>query len=285
MSEENTTDVEKKLKETNYSKNITIKKSTYNGLKIAVIVAIATATFFAGFLVASSNQSTSSDPVLSSDWDDLKARLEAQLVEMEQRSVLTQQSAQSNIPSIIQVSFDDDPVKGNPDAPITVVEFSDFQCPFCFRFFDQTLPLLEKDYIDTGKVKLVYRDLPIDSIHPNARPTHIAAECADEQGMFWQYHDILFENQVEWNILGSADLDSQLKQYATTIGLQSASFDQCLLSQDIADEVNADVLEAVSYGAAGTPTFFIGNEENGFVKVVGAQPYQVFQTIIDSQLG
>ena len=281
---EDTLDSGKKLEETNHSKKITIKKSTYNGLKIAVVVAIATATFFAGFLLASSNQATNSDLVLGSEWEDLKARLEVQIDNLEQNTATTQQSLQPSTPTIVQVSLDDDPVKGDPDAPVTIVEFSDFECPFCFRFFDQTLPLIQEDYIDTGKVKLVYRDLPIDSIHPNTRPTHIAAECADEQGMFWEYHDILFENQAEWNKLGAADLDSQLKQYATILELQSTSFDQCLLSQDIADEVQADVLQAVSYSANGTPTFFIGNEQDGFVKVVGAQPYQVFQNIIDSQL-
>jgi len=165
---ENTPDSGKKLEETNYTKKITIKKSTYNGLKVAVIVAIATTIFFAGFHLAGSNQSTNSDPVLSSDWDDLKVRLEAQLDKLEQLTVPTQQSPQSSTPTIIQVSLDDDPVKGNPDAPITIVEFSDFQCPFCFRFFDQTLPLLEENYIDTGKVNLVYKDLPIDSIHPKS---------------------------------------------------------------------------------------------------------------------
>jgi len=122
-------------------------------------------------------------------------------------------------------------------------------------------------------------------LHPNARPAHIAAECADEQGMFWEYHDVLFEKQSEWNRLSSADLSSQLNQYATSMGLNSASFDSCLLSPSMADEVNADFLQAAQYGATGTPTFFIGNEKNGFIKLVGAQPYAAFQAAIDAQLG
>ncbi len=89
---------------------------------------------------------------------------------------------------------DNDPVKGSEDAPITIVEFSDFECPFCGRFFSQTLPLIEDNYIDTGKVKFVYRDFPL-SFHPQAQPAAEAAECANEQGKFWDYHDKIFNNQ------------------------------------------------------------------------------------------
>jgi len=196
-----------------------------------------------------------------------------------------QQPSQPSAPQIFRVSLDDDPVKGDPNAPVTIVEYSDFQCPFCSRFFTQTLPLLEKNYIDTGKVKLVYKDLPLDNLHPNARPAHIASECADEQGRFWEYHDILFEKQSQWQRLSSSDLQSTLSQYASDLGLQAASFESCMQSQDIADEVNQDSLEAARFGATGTPTFFIGNEKDGFIKLVGAQPYAAFQTVIDNQLG
>jgi len=195
----------------------------------------------------------------------------------------TQQSPQPSEAQIFIVSFDDDPVKGNPDAPVTVVEFSDFQCPFCSRFFEQTLPLIEENYIDTGKIKLVYKDLPLDK-HSNARSAHIAAECADEQGKFWEYHDVLFQKQAEWHRLASSDLDITLSQFAVDLGMQAASFESCMESQDIADEVNQDTLEAARYGATGTPTFFIGNEKVGFIKVGGAQPYLVFRGAIDEQL-
>jgi len=164
------------------------------------------------------------------------------------------------------------------------VEFSDFQCPFCSRFFQQTLSQLEENYINTGKVKFVYRDLPLDSLHPNARPTHIAAECADEQGKFWEYHDILFLNQAKWKDLSSEDLENSLKKYAQVLGLDVPSFETCLSSDEIADEVNRDALEARSYGTSGTPTFFIGTEKDGFIKLVGAQPYSSFQRVIDSNL-
>ena len=122
-------------------------------------------------------------------------------------------------------------------------------------------------------------------MHPNARPAHIAAECADEQGKFWEYHDVLFEKQSEWQCLSPSDLQTTLVQYADDFGLQTASFEACLSSPEMADEVNADFLQAAQFGATGTPTFFIGNEKNGFIKLVGAQPYAAFQAAIDAQLG
>ena len=258
---------------------ITIKKSTYNNMLMAIIAALAIATFFGGYSIGTLDNSGSG--VTSEELKEIISEIEIKTAPTQQ----TQQPTQSAVPQVFSVSLDDDPVKGNPDAPITIVEFSDFQCPFCSRFFDQTLPLIQENYIDTGKVKYVYKDLPLDNLHPNARPAHIAAECADEQGKFWEYHDILFENQAQWNRLSSADLSSQLTQYATTLGIESSSFDSCLASQSMADEVNADNLQATSYGATGTPTFFIGNEKDGFVKIVGAQPYVSFQAVIDSYLG
>ena len=259
---------------------ITIKKSSYNRMLKGMIAAIAIATFLGGYSIGTLDNS---DSVITSD--ELKEIISEIEIKTAPSPQPTQQPTQPTAPQIFRVSLDDDPVKGNPNAPVTIIEFSDFQCPFCSRFFDQTLPALEKNYINTGKVKLVYRDLPLDSLHPNARPVAIAAECADEQGKFWEYHDILFDNQAEWNRLSSADLSSQLNQYATTLRLESASFDSCLSSQSMADEVNADYLQAASYGATGTPTFFIGNEKDGFIKLVGAQPFASFQAVIDAQLG
>ena len=260
---------------------ITIKKSTYNNLRKGMIAAIAIITFLGGYAIGTLDD-TSNSYVTNEDLKEIISEIEIKTAPAPQPAQIPTQPTASQV---FRVSLDDDPVKGNPNAPVTMVEFSDFQCPFCLRFFQQTLPLIEENYIDTGKIKFVYRDFPLDSIHPNARPAHIAAECADEQGKFWEYHDVLFEKQSEWNRLSSADLSSQLNQYATSMGLESASFDSCLTSQSMADEVNADFLQAAQYGATGTPTFFIGNEKNGFIKLVGAQPYAVFQGMIDNQLG
>jgi len=264
---------------TSQENNISIKKSSYMKMLKGLVAAIAIATFLGGYAVGTLNDNSAS--ITAEELQQIISEIEAKIPAPEQ----TQATSQRSTLSSIKVLLDDDPVKGNPNAPVTIVEFSDFQCPFCSRFFTQTLPALQENYIDTGKIKLVYRDFPLDSLHPNARPAHIAAECADEQGKFWEYHDVLFEKQSEWDRLSSADLSSQLNQYATSMGLESASFDSCLSSQSMADEVNADYLQAVQYGATGTPTFFIGNEKSGFIKLVGAQPYSAFQAAIDSKLG
>ena len=174
----------------------------------------------------------------------------------------------------IQASADDDPVKGSADAKITIVEFSDFQCPFCARFYTETLPMIEKNYIDTGKVKLVYRDFPL-SFHQNAQKAAEAAECADEQGAFWDYHNSLFENQDEWSSAGA----KKFVEYASGFGLDEEEFNDCLDSGKYKDEVQNDFSAGSGYGVSGTPTFFINS-----VMLVGAQPYSVFQQAIEAEL-
>ena len=253
---------------------ITVKKSTYNNMLKGLIAAVAIAAFVGGYSLGTFDNS---DSGLSGE------ELKEILSEIEIKTT-AQQPGQPSAPQIIKVSLDDDPFKGNADAPVTIIEFSDFQCPFCGRFYEQTLPSIIENYVDTGKVKFVYRDLPLDSIHPNARPAHIASECADEQGKFWGYHDMLFDNQSEWGRLPAADLQSTLTKYASDLGLESASFEACLESDAIADEVNKDSLDAARYGATGTPAFFIGNEKDGFVKLTGAQPFAAFQLEIENQL-
>lgn len=177
-------------------------------------------------------------------------------------------------PSKIEVSVDDDPVKGSKDAKVTMVEFSDFQCPFCARFYTQTLSQIEQNYIKTGKVKFVYRDFPL-SFHQYAQKSAEAAECADEQGKFWEYHDVLFQKQDEWSTGGS----DKLKEYAQNISLDTKKFNECLDSGKYASEVQNDFKDGSNYGVSGTPTFFI----NG-IAVVGAQPYSAFQQTIEQEL-
>lgn len=174
-------------------------------------------------------------------------------------------------PLRFQVDVDDDPVKGSRNAPVTIVEFSEFQCSFCGRFYRETLPLIEENYIETGKAKLIYRDFPLRN-HRYAQKAAEAAECADEQGSFWVYHDRLFENQNALDI-------PNLRQYAKDLGLDVTEFNECLDSGKMASEVQEDARDGEAYGVRGTPAFFI----NG-VKVVGAQPYAVFQQVIEQEL-
>ena len=173
-------------------------------------------------------------------------------------------------PSKIEVSVDDDAMKGSANASVTIIEFSDFECPFCTRFWEQTLPQIEKEYIATGKVNFVYRDFPL-SFHPNAQKAAEAAECAGEQGKYWEMHDKIFET-------GALGITS-LKQHAVDLGLDSKKFDDCLDSGKYASEVQKDFQDGQAAGVTGTPAFFI----NG-IKVVGAQPFSAFQQIIEQEL-
>ena len=244
---------------------ISIKKSSYNKLIVGLIVAITVAAFFAGFGLGSETDKDSND-------------------DTGKTSIKQPQSQTNPSSTIISVSLDDDPVKGDPNAPITIVEFSDFQCPFCARFFTETLPLIEKNYIETGKVKIVYRDFPIPSIHQNAIPAAIAAECADEQGMFWEFHDKLFENQILWQDLDNQNVVRTFEQYADELALDTDTFNTCLESAKYLEEVQNDLNDGASYGVAGTPGFFIGNEKIGYGMVSGAQPYSTFQQVFDQLL-
>lgn len=173
--------------------------------------------------------------------------------------------------------IDNDPTKGDANAPVTIVEFSDFECPFCGRFRDNTLPLIIKNYIDTGKVKLVYRDFPLGNIHPQAMLAAQAAECANEQGRFWEYHNVIFDNQDSL----STDI---YKVWASRVGLNMSQFNSCTLSQKYSDEVSRDIKDGQQAGVSGTPTFFIGPSDGKAIMLVGAQPYAVFSAAIDKAL-
>ena len=191
-------------------------------------------------------------------------------------SVPNQPSIPTGIASVNAEDYaDDDPFIGNKNAPVTMIEFSDFQCPFCKRFRDQTFDQLKAQYIDTGKVKFVYRDFPLSSIHPNAQKAAEAAECADDQGKFWEYHDKIFEGQSVWASSGV----SVFKQYAQELGLDSKKFNDCLDSGKYKNEVEKDLSDATKTGGQGTPYFLIGNQP-----VSGAQPFSAFQQAIESQL-
>ena len=168
------------------------------------------------------------------------------------------------------VSVDDDPALGPDDALVTIIQFSDFQCPFSKRYFDETEQLILSNYGD--QVSYVFRDFPLTSIHPQAQKAAEAAQCAFDQGKYWEYHDMLFQNQ------GALDVDS-LKSYATALGLDETAFNLCMDSGKYAEEVAKDIADGRSYGVLGSPTFFINGR-----KVVGALPYDTFQMVIEEEL-
>ena len=249
-----------------------VKKSTFNSLIIGIIVITAIAAFFAGSYVSNLN----SEQVSQKELEDAIAQLELKILEKQLPT------NQPNLPAII--SADDDPIIGNPDAEITIIEFSDFQCPFCARFHIQTLPTLMEEYIEKGTVKLVFRDFPIQSIHPNAVPASVAAECANEQDKFKQMHDILFERQNQWSNLETIYAMELFNQYASEIQLEQEQFSSCLSTAKYVKEIQNDLNDGRAYGITGTPGFFIGNEKIGFTELKGAQPFESFKKVIDRQL-
>ena len=260
--------------EENFKKNEKIiKKSTFNSLILAIILVTGIAAFFIGTFVSSLD----SEQVSQEELENAIAELELKILEKQLPD------NQPNIP--LEISADNDPIIGNPDAPITIIEFSDFQCPFCARFHIETLPTIMEEYIEKGDVKLVFRDFPLQNIHPNAVPASVAAECANEQGKFKEMHDILFERQNEWSNLETVYVIDLFSQYSEQINLEQEQFTSCLSTGKYVKEIQNDLNDGRTYGITGTPGFFVGNQEIGFVELKGAQPFESFKKVIDSQLG
>lgn len=148
----------------------------------------------------------------------------------------------------VAVSIDDDPALGPTDAPITIVEFSDYQCPYCQRWHAETFHALLDAY--PGQIRFVYRDFPLYNLHPEAEPAAIAANCAQEQDKFWEFHELLFSDKFD---LSKAAYIS----YAEELGLDKTAFEACLSSDKYLAEVTADYQYAGSLGVNSTPTFFV----------------------------
>lgn len=180
----------------------------------------------------------------------------------------------------VVVEFDDDPVKGDPDAPVTIVEFSDYQCPFCRRFHNEVLPGIEKEYISTGKVRYIFRDFPL-RFHKQAVPAAIAANCAGEQGKYWVMNDFLFENPSK------LDKDSTLAA-ARDLGLDYDKFKDCVNSDRHEAEIDNDFKKGREYGVKGTPSLFIGktgdSKEMEAVYLRGLRPFESIKPIIENLL-
>ncbi len=221
-----------------------------------ILIAVAFAAgLFAGFLIWGGGQA--------------KTPQEAGAQNPPSQAAAQPQATQGQ-PKRYDVSADDDPALGPATAPVTIIEFSDYQCPYCRRWAEQVEGQLLKAYGD--KIRIVYRDFPLTQIHPEALPAAEAADCAGEQGKYWEYHDALFKQ--------SQGLGQQAYlAYAKELGLNIDQFQQCLKEHRYRDEVEADARYAAQLGVRSTPTFFI----NG-IPVVGAQPFSVFKQIIDKEL-
>jgi protein-disulfide isomerase len=169
-----------------------------------------------------------------------------------------------------EVPVDDDPSLGPEAAAITFIEFSDYECPYCRKWYTEVFARLMASYPE--QVRFVFRDFPLTSIHANAAPAANAANCAGEQGNYWDFHNKLFGMEL------GLSKDAYL-QYASQLGLDVKAFEECVTSERYKEEVQADFDFAANLGVRSTPTFFI----NG-IAVVGAQPFEVFQEVIDKEL-
>ena len=176
------------------------------------------------------------------------------------------------------IDISKDPIRGSANARVAIIEYSDYQCSFCRRYEMNTFPQIENEYIKSGKIQYVFRDLPLD-IHKNAFKAAEAARCAGEQGKFWEMHDLLFENQAALEA-------NDLSRYAASLGLETSRFQQCLDASRFAPGIRKHISEANTAGLSGTPSFLIGIvQPNSTVKItkkiVGARPYNDFKAAID----
>ena len=195
-----------------------------------------------------------------------------------------------NPPAKSEYIASDSPLLGSTAATIYLVEFSDYECPFCQAAegtnqqiisqvkqsdpsWQAPIPNVIEEYVNSGKVRLVFRQFPV---HQNKQPAY-ASKCAQEQGKFWEYHKLLFEN---YNAL----TDTDLRNYAVDLGLNVTQFNECLDSKKYEASTQKDLSDGQALGVSGTPTFFIGNDNIGYEKIVGALSFSEFKNIIDSQL-
>lgn len=231
---------------------------------------------------------SSTMPAQQTSIDDLKSQVEtlnqnmkAMQKDLEEIKVLLQNRIHVGPPQNATLDLGDRPSKGESTARLTLVEFLDYQCPYCGRFSRETMPQIDQEYIQTGKVKYVVVNLPLDAMHKSAFKAAEAVACAGEQGKFWEMHERLFNNQ---------ETIDQWKLHAEAVGLDVGKFQECLDSGRQAAQVRSDVAEAHGAGVTGTPSFFLGytdpasNTIKTVTKLVGSQPYAAFKTAIDKQL-
>lgn len=214
--------------------------------------------------------------------DDLRSDNSKLRKDVEQLKLqLSKLKSDKSKPRIVSsVSMDDDPVMGKSDAKVAIVEFTDYQCPFCQRHSEQTLPKLKENYIDTGKVQYVLRDFPL-SFHKKARSAAIAANCAGEQEAYWLMHEKLFDRNAQFTKDGFIKIAKNIK-------LDIEKYSVCLDDPAQITEVNKDLKYGKQVGVSGTPAFFIGRVKNGQLVnaqfISGARAYSSFSKVIDSIL-
>jgi len=247
-----------------------------------------------GAVVAAQDpQSAAELAAMKKELQDLKAMLLAVQKDVQETKALLQKITQpqqaqpprgpvTDAPTV-QFSVAGTPAKGDRAATVAVIEFSDYQCPFCSRYALQTWPQMSKEYVETGKVQYFFVNYPIEQIHPLAFKAHESAACAGEQGKYWEMHDRLFGNQ-------SLLAPPELAKHAAAIGLDMAKFQPCLDTGRTADLIRKDLARSQQIGVSGTPAFLIGRIDpngttvKGIKMISGAQPFTVFKPILDEAI-
>ncbi|HMB75453.1 MAG TPA: DsbA family protein [Kiloniellaceae bacterium] len=251
----------------------------------ALLLAVAALPLHAGPARAADAESAA----LMEQIEELKAGQAAIRQELEAIKKLLQQgavaaNAEPEAPKSVNIDVADAPFLGAVDAAVTIVEFSDYQCPFCSRHVQNVAPALKANYLDSGKVKYVAREFPLESIHPAAMAASQAALCAGAQDRYWEMHDLIFANQQKMRPRDFAG-------YAEELDLDEDDFQDCVESKMFEQQVRDDLDLGRRLGVQGTPSFFVGltDPENPDVVIAshfirGAQPYRVFQQAIDALL-
>lgn len=224
-----------------------------------------------------SEQSLSELERLKAENQRLKQQLQQQNARTEKRPPVRQVRQQKIAARALNTRA---PVMGDAQAPVVILEYTDYECSYCVRFSKQTLPQLRERYIDSGKARLYLKDFPLN-FHPNARSAAIAARCAGEQGQYWPMHDALFASTKGVG-------ERAVEQFAQQLGLDGQAFDECRTREDWQRILARDFAEGRRLGVSGTPAFFIGrlDKKGGLLgeMLVGARPYEDFQRVIDKYL-
>ena len=241
-----------------------------HGPSLVIGAAIATVSIFSAVVI------------FGSDFIDFKQPTKTQedLNDISQQIQEAPEKSQSDAYATSLFTANASPVLGSDDAPITLVEFGDYQCFYCNRFFHTAEPDIVKNYVETGKVKMIFKDFTIigqDSINA-AHATH----CAQEVGKFWEFHDTLYNNWTGENNGWASS--SNISGFAMQLGLDEEGFKSCMSDGRYVSVIKASYSDAKTLGLTGTPGFFIIGLDNSITKISGAQPYEVFEEIFNSKL-
>jgi protein-disulfide isomerase len=232
------------------------------------------------FSLSARAQQTSMDD-LKKEVETLNQNMNAMQKDLQEIKAMLQNRVRVTPPQSVVMDLGKRPVKGEADAKLTLVEILDYECPYCDQFGRETMPQIDKEYIETGKVRYVVVNLPLEGMHKSAFKAAEAAACAGEQGKFWEMQERLFNNQ---------QIIDQWKTHAEAIGLDVNRFEECLDTGRQAAQVRSDMAEAHDAGVTGTPAFFLAYTDpksttiKTITKLVGSQPYSSFKAAIDKQL-